>query len=48
MTVGAIAALYQLSASAMPDAPAFSRPLAAPALWTLIVDAVESVGYSMG
>lgn len=48
LTGRGIAALYQLSASAMPDAPAFSRPLAAPALWTLIADAAESVGYPMG
>ncbi|MDQ2845268.1 MAG: hypothetical protein M3Y77_02715 [Actinomycetota bacterium] len=48
MTGSAIAALYQLSASAMPDVPAFSRPLVAPVLGTLIADAAESVGYAMG
>lgn len=48
LTGSPIAALYQQSATAMPAAPAFSRPLGAPVLWTLIADSAESIGYEIG
>jgi hypothetical protein len=45
LTGSPIVALYESAADSFPDAPAVSRPLDTPMVWTLVRDAARSISY---
>ncbi|MBM9468408.1 RES family NAD+ phosphorylase [Nakamurella leprariae] len=48
LTGSPVVTLYEPAADTFPPAPAFSRPLSASLLWSLVADAAESIGYEIG
>lgn len=48
LTGAPIIALYSRAASAMPATPAFSRPLDATMLWTMVARCAADIRYSIG